>query len=248
MQTKTDGLIIRELNVGENDRIVTILTRGKGVIRASARGARRIKSRIASATQLLCYAGFTLFRGREKYIIDEADPLEFFMGIRQNLEKLALGQYFAQLSGFLTPEEEPAEQYLRLALNALHLIENDKRPLPLVKGCFEMRLLAMSGYMPDLVACRECGTFESETMYLDPGSGGILCGNCADEAGGGYPLSPGALAALRYAVYADFERLFSFSLSGRALNEFAAACEGYLLYRLERSFPTLDFYRGLAGG
>ena len=63
MQIKTDGLIIRDLNVGEDDRIVTILTRSRGVVRASARGARRVKSRLSTATRLFCYSDFTLFKG-----------------------------------------------------------------------------------------------------------------------------------------------------------------------------------------
>ncbi len=245
MQLKTDGLIIRDLNVGEADRIITILTREKGIVRASARGARRVNSRLSTATRLFCYSDFTLFKGREKYIIDEAEPLEFFLGVNRELEKLALAQYFAQLCGFLTPEEEPAELFLRLILNALHFIENGERPLQLIKAAFELRLLTMSGYMPDIVACRICGAYESETMYLEPQTGSLLCDNCLGQAErelGRIPLSKGALAAMRHAIYADFERLFSFSLPEPALSELANAAQSYLLCRVERSFTTLEFY------
>ena len=127
MQCKTDGLVIREINVGESDRIVTILTREKGVVRASARGARTVKSRVSPAVQVLTHSDFTLFRGRELYIIDEAEPLHFFLGVRQDLDRLALAQYFAQLMESLAPQEENAEIYLRLALNALYLVESARR-------------------------------------------------------------------------------------------------------------------------
>ena len=79
MRQTTDALIIRENNnIGEADRFVTALTRDFGVVRASARGARNIKSRNASATQLLSYSRLTLYRGREKYIIDDVEPIRIF--------------------------------------------------------------------------------------------------------------------------------------------------------------------------
>lgn len=248
MQLKTDGLIIRNLNVGEADRIVTILTREKGVVRASARGARRVNSRLSTATRLFCYSDFTLFKSREKYIIDDAQPLEFFMGLNDNLEKLALAQYFAQLDGFLAPEEEYAELYLRLVLNALHLIVNSSKPLRLVKPVFELRILTMAGYMPDIVACKNCGSYEDDVMYLDTLSGTLLCSHCVQNEHGGEKaaMSKGALAAMRHAIYADFNKIFSFSLPEPALDEFSNASQKYLLSQLERSFPTLDFYNGIA--
>lgn len=248
MQIKTDGLIIKNLNVGEADRIVTILTREKGVVRASARGARRVNSRLSTATRLFCYSDFTLFKSREKYIIDDAQPLEFFMGLDENLEKLALAQYFAQLDGFLAPEEESAGLYLRLLLNALHLIANSSKPLRLVKAVFELRILTMAGYMPDIVACKNCGSYEDDIMYLDPLSGTLLCSHCAENevSGEKIAVTKGTLAAMRHAIYADFSKIFSFSLPKPAINEFADASQKYLLNQIERSFPTLDFYNEIA--
>lgn len=248
MQLKTDGLIIKNLNVGEADRIVTILTRGKGIIRASARGARRVNSRLSTATRLFCYSNFTIFKGRDIYIIDDAEPLEFFLGLNDDLEKLALAQYFAQLDGFLAPEEESAELYLRLILNALHLIVNSSKPLKLIKAVYELRILTMSGYMPDIVACSNCGSYEEDIMYLNPLSGTLLCNHCAvnQHSGEKAVLSKGALAAMRHAVYSDFSKMFSFSLPQPALDELSKASQKYLLSQVERSFTTLDFYNEIA--
>lgn len=247
MQLTTDGLVIRSINIGEADRIITILTREKGVVRASARGARRLKSKFSTATRLLCYSSYTLYRGRDLYIIDEAQPQEFFLGVNGALEKLALAQYLAELSGSLAPEEENADMYLRILLNALHLIEKGEKPRPLIKAAFELRVLTLSGYMPDLVACRECGVYEADTLYFEPVTGTMICGDCAKEhtADQSVPLQSGALAAMRHAVYADFKRLYAFTLSEEALDQFAHAAECYVLCRMERSFKTLDFYRSI---
>lgn len=252
MQIKTDGLIIRDLNVGEDDRIVTILTRSRGVIRASARGARRVKSRLSTATRLFCYSDFTMFKGRDNYIIDDAQPLEFFLGVDKNLEGLALAQYFAQVSAALAPQEEDAQPFLRLMLNSLNFIKIGKRELKQVKAVFELRILTMAGYMPDIVACKSCGAYEADDMFLDPLTGTLLCCDCLSlgkkAAPGSLRLSKGALAAMRHIAYSDFEKLFSFSLPGKALSELSAACEAYLKNQLERSFPTLDFYNTVADG
>lgn len=243
MQIKTDGLIIRETNVGEDDRIVTILTRENGVISASAKGVRKLKSSCSAAVRLLCFSHFTLFRGREKYIINDAEPIQLFLGVHKDLEKLALSQYFLELCGVLAPEEENAEHFLRLALNALHMIETNKRPLPLIKAAFEMRILSLAGYMPDLVACCGCGEYEADLMYLLPVSGNLCCKNCLQGGIAAMPLSRGALAAMRHTVFADFEKLFSFTLTDIAMEELSNASERFLLCRLERSFNTLEFYR-----
>jgi len=123
----TDALIIRENNnIGEADRFVTALTRDFGTVHASVRGAQRIKSRKMTATSLLTYARITLFKGRKQYIIDEAEPVQVFFHLMQDIERLSLAQYFCELAGAVFPEEEPAPDALRLMLNALHLLDEGK--------------------------------------------------------------------------------------------------------------------------
>lgn len=209
-----------------------------------------MKSGVSTGTQLLCHADFVLFKGREKYTIDEATPLTLFMSIRTDLEKLALAQYFCELEGFLAPKEEEASLFLRLILNALALLEAGKYPAAQIKAAFEMRLLTLAGYMPDLVACAHCGTYEAdEVVFLLP-SGVFLCAACAAHEQ--MPqreqvrLPRGALAAMRHTVYADFARLFSFSLPERTLAVFANAVERYVLFTLEHSFKTLEFYHSIS--
>ena len=173
MRLTTDALIIRENNnIGEADRCVTARTRELGLVRASARGAQNMKNRNASATQLLSYSRLTLFKGREKYIIDEAEPLRIFFDLRADIEKLALAQYFCELAGVLAPSEEPAEEFLRLLLTALHLLGAGKRDPRLIKAVTELRLLALAGYMPDLTACRACGGTDGQPRHVAVSDGG----------------------------------------------------------------------------
>ncbi len=242
MKLTTDALIIRENNnIGEADRFVTALTRECGVIQASVRGARRVKNPNGSATQLLCYSRLSLFRGRDKYIVDDAEPLEVFFGVRGQLETLSLAQYFCELAGVLCPREEPAEDGLRLLLGALHYLSKGTRPLSLVKAVVELRLLCAAGYTPDLTVCGACGA--EEVSFFSPVRGVVLCGNCRDAAA--LPLSAGVLAAMRHIVYAPLEKCFAFSLSDEGLAQLAYVCERFLLAQVDRGFKTLDFYHSL---
>ena len=249
MRTDAEGLVIKESRVGESDRLVTVLTKQKGILRAFVQRAEGAKSGKLSATRLFSYARFTIFEGRDKYIIDDAQPIEIFFGLRRNIETLSLGQYFCELAGEFAPEGSEAGNYLRLMLNALYILENDKRPPLIVKAAVEMRMLEFAGYMPDLICCCKCGSYEADTMYFFPLEGKIVCDNCIKDApkGPSFPLGHGAMTAMRHTVYADFEKVFNFSLPGGALKELSQACEAYVLHTLGKGFKTLDFYHQMAG-
>jgi DNA repair protein RecO (recombination protein O) len=247
VQVLTDGLVLKEQAAGESDRLITVLTRSSGVIRAFARGARNLKNKSAAATQTLSYSDFTFFCGRESNTIDSADVKKVFFGLRNDLNRLTLGQYFSELALALAPQEENAEDYLRLLLNGLHFLENGSRPPRIVKAAVEMRIMALSGYMPDLVGCTGCGCYESEPMYFSLKAGVITCGKCHRENEGPTAvLTSGVLAALRHTIYAPFPKLFSFELSEEGQRMLESASERYVLTQLERNFKTLDFYRRVA--
>ena len=157
MQTATDALVLRDRKLDEQDRLLTLLSAEQGIITAYAKGAGRMKGSMAGATELLCYSHFVLFQNRDRCFADRAEANTLFFGIRGNLEKLTLATYFAQLCCELIPENEPAAEELRLMLNTLYYLEQGKLPPLQLKAILELRLLTLTGYMPDLIACRECG-------------------------------------------------------------------------------------------
>lgn len=149
MRLITDALIIRENNnIGESDRFVTALTKELGAVHASARGAQTLKGRGSAATRLLSYSRLTLREGRsrDKYIIEDARPLRVFFDIHGDIACLSLAQYFCELAGVLAPREEPAEEHLRLLLNALHFLAENRRDIRQIKAVVELRMLTLSGY------------------------------------------------------------------------------------------------------
>lgn len=245
MQTVTDALVLRERKLDEQDRLLTLLSADQGIITAYAKGAGRMKGSMASATELLCYSHFVLFQNRERCFADKAEVNTLFFGIRGNLEKLTLATYFAQLCCELIPENEPAAEELRLMLNTLYYLEQDKLPPLQLKAILELRLLTLTGYMPDLIACRECGGLpEDGAVLFDPMGGSICCPACAPQGAVGLiPLPPGVFAAMRHIIYCDFEKLFGFKLGEESLPLLADAVERYLLCQVERILPALNFYK-----
>ena len=247
MQIKTEGLVIMEKTVGESDRLVTVLTKSDGLVHAFVKGAKSLKNKNSISTQLFCYSRLVIYKGREKYIIDEATPIEVFFSLRDSIEKLALAQYFCELTIALASEHYQANDFLRLILNSLYYLSNDKKDRKIIKAVFEMRIMALAGYMPNLVCCDSCAKYEDKRMFFVPYQGKIECSECFFKHGNIYslPLNMGALTALRHSIYAEFKKIFSFELLGESLDQFSAAAEEYVKATLDRKFKTLDFYHNV---
>ena len=244
MRTNTDGLILKEQNIGEKDKLVTVLTRHNGLVRAFVRGAKSVNNRKNSSTGMLCFSKLCLYKTKESYIIDEAEPIELFFELRNDLEKLSLAQYFSEIVMTLVQEDEPAEDYLRLILNSLHFLAKGKMPIEQVKAITELRLMCIAGYMPNLIACDRCGEYETNTMYFDVEDGLLYCENCMSNSML-FPLDIGLIKALRHIAFSDFEKIYSFKMEEQALPDLSYLTERYLLSKLQRNFKTLEFYNSI---
>lgn len=181
MQVATTGLVLRQVKVGEADRILTILTPDLGVVSASARGSLRMKSALFSATGLFCYSEFTLTSGRSHYFVDTAQVKKVFHGISASIEGMALASYMAEIAAELSPAPPEADAQLRLLLNCLYMISERHYPCAQLKAIYELRALTLAGYMPDVLACAGCGKYDGGEFYLDPVEGRLLCADCAEK-------------------------------------------------------------------
>lgn len=244
MKFQTQGLIIKEQNIGEQDKLVFALTKSNGIIKAFVRGAKNLKNQKCASTSLLSYSRFTIYKGRDSYIIGDAQTIRIFSKLRNDVRKMCLAQYFCELALTICPREQKSDAFLSLILNSLYLLGEEKRSPELIKPCFEMRLASMAGYMPDLRMCRGCGEYSAEKMYFLPRLGVLECADCHTNNGEiSVELNPSTLTALRHTVYADDDKLFSFSLSSEGLAALNEASESYLKYRFEKDFKTLRFYK-----
>ena len=244
MFIKTEAIVLREVEINDADKILDLLSKDRGLMTVKAKGVRRSSSPLKSACQLLTLSEFTLQDYRGKLSVQEAQSLEQFRPLRDNIELLALGSYFAQATGTVAQEDAPNPALISLLCNALYALGSLHRPQQLVKAAFELRLACLAGFSPDLTACTICGAAEPNRFDLSQGT--LSCAECrSGESGIRMPLSRGMLMAMRYIVWCDSKRLFSFRLEEDGLAELSSVTEAYLMTQLEHSFYTLDFYKSL---
>ena len=237
----TCGLVLRETVTRDADKILTVLTLDRGRLSVIARGARRKGSRVAAACQLLAYSEMTLYKRGRWTMLDAADTIELFDGLRQDLTALSLAAYFAELTEAVS--DGSGGDVLPLLLNALYALSALKKPPQLVKPAFQFRLMALAGYEPMADGCALCGAPQPENPMLDVVHGVVHCGKCREKGGLSLPLTASGLAALRYVLYGDPRRLYSFSLPPEGLRALNHAADAYVSAQLERSFRTLDYYK-----
>ena len=245
MYLKTRGIVLRETEYKDADKLLTVLTVDRGQLTLHARGVRSKNSRLKSGCQLLAYSEFTVFENRGKMTVDEAVPIELFLKLREDIELLTLASYFSQVAETLSQEDAPNPELLSVLLNSLYALSQMQKPQLLVKGIFELRTACIAGYTPMLDGCAVCGCGMPDRFHV---SGGVLqCAKCLmpEDDGIRLPVSAGTLAAMRYITSCPGKKLFSFALSKDCTEELSGISETYLLTQLERGFFALDFYKSL---
>ena len=244
MRISTDALVIKENSIGDNDRVITLMTRDLGVITAFAIGAKSIKSRRGSATGLLSYSNFNLEKKGESYRVCEASVNKMFFGAGSDIETLTLAQYFCELSLCLYPNDSTSEEFLRLILNSLNLLSDKNRSNSLIKAITELRITSLSGYSPDLIACDKCGKFEDDYMFFRYSDGKLFCKDC-NSPDTTEQINLDILKAMRHIIFSEFNKIYSFSLSDENSKKLSSITEKYIIYQTEHKFKTLDFYNSL---
>ena len=247
------GLVIRTTDIKEADRIITIFTEELGVVSALAKSARSLKSRKMSSTMQFCYGSFVLVKRDEYYWIKECSLIESFFGVRNSVEGLALASYIAEVLNDVTVAEAERD-LLRLSLNSLYAISENKYSLEKIKAAFEIRAASILGFMPDVISCRQCGEKQGD-FFFDIMGGSLICYSCNTKNAKEHKepenphessiisiLSEGAKYALGYCIYSPIEKIFSFRISDEDMSLLSRATENYIVNQLERSFKSLDFY------
>jgi len=242
-----EGIVLKERTVGEQDKFIDILTKTRGVLELCVKGARKMTGRSGSSTQLFAYSRFCIDKRGERLYLNSAEPIHIFYGLRDSLTKVSLASYFSEVVRCCIKPERQNDDIMRLLLNTMHYLENGKREELLLKSIFELRLMADIGFMPDILACRNCGTFEPEELFFSVSDGGFRCAECysGDEGDNFIKMKLPVLRAVRHIVLAGYDRLYNFRVSDDTMQKLAYTAENYLIAHLERNFRTLDFYKSL---
>jgi len=223
MYINTSGIVLREVTYKDSSKILTILTSSEGKLTVSAHGAHRKNSKLAAVTQLLVFSEMTLSQRKDRWTLSEAQSIEQFIGLRDDLKLLSLGAYIAELTEAVADEDSPNPELLPLCLNSLYALSEKLKTPEYVKPAFELRLMSISGFKPILTESK------NEYAHLTSEEGTLMLGS-------------EALGAAGYILHCDAKKLFSFKLTPAALRELSIVTESYMLTHLDRTFKTLDYY------
>ncbi len=244
---RIEGIVLRRSDTGEADRILTLYTPERGKLHLVARGVRRPGSRMAGHIEPLTHSTFLVVRTRGLDIVTQAQTLHAFPALRSGLERIAWGCYFAELLDHMAPEESANLPAFQLLLEALELLDAGAPPELLARG-YELHLLAVLGFRPQLSCCVSCqGELRPQEHAFSALLGGVLCPRCRGEDLQARPLSLEALKALRYLQRGGLEEAIRLRLRPACREEIAGLLQTYIRTILERDLRAASFLEELRG-
>lgn len=234
-QIKVSGVVISENNMGDYDKMVTLLTPNLGRISCSARGARRTKSLLLAGTQFLCFGEYQLFKGSDTYKINSCETIEMFYNIRIDLDKLQYASYITKIINDVTTENQNAYNTLKLFLNTLYAISETDKNLEQITSVFKMRLLKILGFAPNTKQCVICKS-EDDITHFSIIDNGFKCNACSRQDTGAIQMSEPTQNAIKYTMIAEPKKIFSFTISENSIAELKLIADIYLNDKLDKEY------------
>ncbi|MGN1400762.1 MAG: DNA repair protein RecO [Bacillus sp. (in: firmicutes)] len=225
MIEKCEGIVIRRTDYGENNKIITIYTREWGKVGVMARGANKPKSRFSAITQLFYYGYFLVQRSSGLSSLSQAESIESFRHIREDIISTAYGSYIIELLDKGTDDRKPNPYLFELLYQTLNAINEGYDP-EVIRFIFEMKMLSVLGIPPILDSCASCGETEGEFSFSIR-EGGFLCHQCSGKDPYRLQTSPQIIKLLRLFYYFDLSRLGNISLKDETKNELKKVIDAY---------------------
>jgi DNA repair protein RecO (recombination protein O) len=235
---KTQAIVLRVRNLGEADRIVTLYTEQLGKLNAVARGARRIRNRLLSPTQLFTHGRYMIFPGKGLHNLSQAEIINSGQGLRDDLEKMAYASYVTELLDALTAEEDPTTRIFPLLAGTLSL--GNAGRFPLAVRAYEIRLMSELGYQPELYNCLNCREKLMNDLYFTQ-EGGVVCAQCNSHYRDTVKLTNGTWELMKRLLEWDLSRITVLHPSDADLKELRGLMRNYIDFRLEYPLKSLGF-------
>jgi DNA repair protein RecO (recombination protein O) len=225
------GVVLRTYRLGEADRIIVLFTERHGKVRAVAKGVRKTKSKFGSRLEPTSHVALLLYEGRELDIVTQAESIDHFRAIRDDLDRIAGASAMLEAVDQLAQEREANPRLYQMLLGALRSLSAHHPPL-VVPGFF-LKALALEGFRPMVDQCVECSAREDLVAY-DTESGGVLCVNCRR----GQAISPEALSLLQKMLGGQLGAAFNEPVSP-ATHEVTNLATRSLEHHLERRLRSV---------
>lgn len=242
---KTQAIILRRHDYGEADRILTLLTPDHGKLRAIAKGARKLTSRLNGHLELYSRVALLIAHGKDLHVVSQAEQLEAFLPLHGDLLRGAYAHYLAELTDRFSEDEETHTPFFILLNAALSWLCAPETDLALAVRYFELRLLRLSGFEPSLFECAVGQEpLTARDQFFSAAEGGVIC---PDHARGHavQPLSLTALKVLRHMARSEYEIVRHLRLTPALHAELERTLGSYLQHLLELRLKSAEFIRDL---
>lgn len=242
---RVEAIVLRHSDWGEADRLLSLYTLSMGKVRAIAKGVRKLQSRKAGHLEPFTRANLLLARGRDMFIVTQAETLDSYQAVRASLERLGYATYIVELLDQFTYEEGENRALYRLLADTLAHLGSFSNPA-LVVRYYEVRLLDLLGFRPQLFQCVGCqANIQPEDQYFSFELGGVLCPRCGTNVPASQPVSMNALKYLRHFQRSSFQEAARANLTPVVNREMEMLMEHYLTYHLERGLKSPAIIRRL---
>lgn len=238
---RSESIILRHNDWGEADRLLVIFSREKGKIRAIAKGVRKLTSRKAGHLEPFTHVHLQFARGRDFWIVTQAETIDTYLHIRENLLLTGFAAYAVELTDRFTFEEQENRRLFELLAETLKRIDLGIDPFLTVRF-FELRLLDATGYKPQLFKCVECDKeVQPEDQYFSAERGGVVCPRCPRDRISVMPISMECLKWVRHLQRNEWKAVQKVSIPVPIQGEMEAILQYYITYLLERKLNSPDF-------
>lgn len=228
------AVVLGSHKFGEADRVVVLLTKEHGKVRAVAKGVRKTKSSIGARLEPMSLVDVSLRKGRELDTVDQVRLVQPLALLRSDFDRLRQGLSMVESINKITPDREPVPHLYELLSRALIYLDQNNSPLLLAS--FFWRLISIEGNMPQLYECVHCGEKEN-LRYFDVLEGGVHCASCHN----GLPLSAKALEILQLMIGGRMNEALSLEESS-AVNEVNRLAMEAIEIHLERRLKSLGVF------
>jgi len=243
---KTDAIVIRSLNYGESDKIITFFTRDFGKIKGIAKGARRSKKRFQNALGLFSLIRLTFFTREGMGLVraEGCDILNSFPHIREDLKKIVYGNYFLELVNEMAGEQDENTDVFDLLLSFLSTLDKGESKEEKLR-VFEIRMLDLFGYRPNVKRCDLCkkdweDLKETPAVFFSLERGTLLCENCSRAWKHLVPLSLGTARLIEGISQMELAKIDRFRFTSQTLTESRELLTRFISHQLGKELKSLN--------
>ena len=232
---KTKGVILVERNMGDFDKMLTMLTPGLGKISCAARGAKKFRSSLLVGSQFLCFGEYILYKTNSTYYINSCEPIEVFYNIRKDLIKLEYASFISKIIIYVTNENEYSYRILQLYLNTLYMISETDKDLDFILSIFKIKLISILGFTPNVRWCTNCNSKE-KLEFFSLKENGFKCNICGKQDTSAIHIQSSTEKAIKYIIMSPPKKVFSFNIGEEAIKELELIAKLYLNDKLEKDY------------